>query len=134
MSQRKMTLGMKDEVYGHVYGKTEQEELEIIAEIHRVMYCELLSRNILELWDWGTRARNVFLKNRLKTISDVVGLTAQQANGLMACGSMTRREIYEVCKTHGILLTQWIPEGYQDRSRYSFRQEEFRDRLISNGD
>lgn len=129
----KLVLGMKNEVYEIPFEHLQEQASEMMAFVYQMAYKELLSRNILDLWDWGTRARNVFHDNGLRTIQDLVMLSPECVSKLLRCGFHTRKDIYEVCVSFGIVLIHWMPDGYKDGHVQYTRRAEFQDRLKVNG-
>lgn len=125
-------LGMKSEVHAVQWEQLEEEARELIAGVYQIVYAELLSRQILDLWDWGTRARHTFEKNRLETVGDLARLSEDRVSKLLWCGYQTRKEIYEVCYSYGVVLAHWMPKGYTERHMPCSRNE-FQDRLKVNG-
>ena len=127
-----ITLGVRSEIQSIDFVGWEYGAEEAMEFIHAVAYVELLSRNVLVMWDWGARTQNMLLKNKLNTISDIMSLDLRQINRLSGCGYKTRKEVYDVFCSYGLKMAAWMPGHYWERMNYKFADEpgENKDRLV----
>lgn len=110
-----ITLGMKHEIIPFDFTILGEEAMPFVEVIHTFAYTELLSRPVLQMIDWSTRVQNMFMKNHLNLIKDVVMISEAHIQRLMGCGYKTRQEVFSIFKEYGIILEQWNPDKYWDK-------------------
>lgn len=109
-----LTLGTKEEIIPYDFSYLGWEAREITEFIHDTAYAELVARPINSLC-WSVRVDNMFRANKLNSIGMVMNISIESINNLYGCGFKTRREVYEVFESYGIVLDQWHPDRYYDK-------------------
>lgn len=116
-------LGMPDEVVSIDMNYIDDREVVLILDfIHHIVWKELLSRSLYSMCDWSSRTNTIFLQYDLTLVGHVAVLSKSEVNRLHGCGYHTRKEIYEVCKSYGLILSNWVPGTYyEEKPRYVFK-------------
>lgn len=118
-------LGMRDEVLPIDLSYTDEEEIAMIMDfVHELAYTELLSREIMSMWEWSVRTQGVLAQNNLIQVGHIVGLSKIEVNRMAGCGYKTRKEIYDVYKSYGLIMPNWSPGMYYEKANYQFNDEE----------
>lgn len=115
-------LGTKEEITQIDWEYLDMEEASLVTGfIYQVAYNELVSRRIGDMADWSSRAANLFETYRMELIRDVIHMTKNDVNRLSGMGYITRKEVYDVFKLHGIIMPNWMPGHYYERMNYKYR-------------
>lgn len=113
-------IGVRDEIMPVSFVEMGWETQWIIEKLHIIAYNELIHRNILTVFDWSLRTKNIFLHNNIRAIGHVICAELRYINNLVGCGFKSRREIYEVFNYElGIKLNQWNPDLYMDKFQFN---------------
>lgn len=115
-----IVLGKREEICSIDIEHMGDEAEEIIEFIHAVAYVELLSRDVLSMFEWGPHVRNTFAKHNIRTVSDVMSLDLRQINRMSGCGHIMRKQVYEIFCSYGFKLAAWMPGHYWERMNYKF--------------
>lgn len=116
-----VVLGMKDEILSINWEYQDEQELKhMIQFVHNVAYKELLSRSLMNMCDWSSRVRTLFITHRLDLISHVVLLSKDEVNQLHGGGYKTRKEVFDTFQVYGISIPNWMPGYYYERANYKF--------------
>jgi hypothetical protein len=114
-------FGMRDEILPIDMSYMDDREVMLIVDfVHHIAWKELLSRTIQSMHDWSSRARTLFIDHDMSIIQHVVILSKNEVNRLNGCGYKTRKEIYDVYKSYGLTLPNWMPGDYYERKNYIF--------------
>ena len=118
-----IVLGMKDEIVPIDMNYIDDREILLIVDfVHHVAWKELLSRTIRSMHDWSSRANTLFLQYDFNLIGHLAVLSKNEVNNLQGCGYKTRKEVYDICKSYGLTLPNWMPGMfYDERPRYIFK-------------
>lgn len=109
----KFFIGMKGEILPYDFTDLGWEAKGLMESLHHILYGELMSRPSLTMWDWSIRTKNVFLRNKLLTVGNVVHVTIDTINNFYGCGYKTRKEVYNVFKEElNMMLMNWSPDLY----------------------
>jgi len=122
-------LGMRDEILSIDFMYVNDEEVACIMEfVHKIAWQELISRTILSMAEWSSHAKTVFINHSFSQVGHIIILTKDEVNRLYGCGYMTRKEIFEVFKSYGIVLSGWEPGHYYEKRncRYKFIDDEIK--------
>lgn len=115
-------LGVREEILPIDMNYMDDREVELIIDfVHRVARKELLSRSIISMHDWSSRAQTLFIEHEFHIIQHIVVLSKNEVNDLNGCGYKTRKEIYDICKSYGLTLPNWSPGYYYERKNYIFK-------------
>jgi hypothetical protein len=116
-SRNKLILGVKQEIFYPIdFTNMGWDAQDIVYFIHEIAYRELMNRNLVMVWDWSVRVKNMFTDNSIKTIGHVIHTNLEEINKFERCGFKTRREIYDTFITEfGIELKDWHPGLYYDK-------------------
>lgn len=110
---RNFMLGAIGEVIPYDFTNMGWEAKPLIEQINIIAFTELVNRSLFDSFDWGTRVKNMFLRNKLKTVGNVVFLSLEDVNRLSYCGYKTRKEVYDVFLNElNMELKQWNPDKY----------------------
>lgn len=110
---RNFMLGAIGEVIPYDFTNMGWEAKPLIEQINIIAFTELVNRSLFDSFDWGTRVKNMFLRNKLKTVGNVVFLSLEDVNRLSYCGYKTRKEVYDVFLNElNMELKQWNPDEY----------------------
>lgn len=113
MSQKIIfTLGVIGEVMPYDFSTLGMSAGPLIEKLHYTIVDVLRGKSIYKSFEWSMRARNVFLRNDIKTVGDVMDLTLRQINDLELCGARMRKEVYDEFLSIGIVLNNWDPSKY----------------------
>lgn len=109
------TLGTKDEIVPHDFTSMGWEAEHMMKRLNDIVFKELMDRYLLSIWQWSTRATNVFANNGLKTVGQIVGLSPAKVNSLVGCGLAVKSEIYYTFNDEfNMKLYSWAPyEGFK---------------------
>lgn len=118
-----LMLGMKDEVIPIDMSYVNDREAILIADsIHYIMWKELLSRTIRSMHDWSSRSHTLFLRYDFVLIGHLAVLSKNEVDQLEGCGYRTRKEVYDICKSYGLILPNWFPGTYyRGEPQYVFK-------------
>ncbi len=111
----KLMLGVVGEVIPYDFTNLGWNALELIEALNKVLYDHLINRPLLEEADWSVRTRNMFLRNRLTKVGQVLFMDVDHVNRLAGCGYQTRKNVYEEFQKKGIDLPAWKPEKYWEK-------------------
>ena len=81
----------------------------VVKLLHNTAIQELLSRNILSVWDWELRTKNMFQANKLKVVNDLVNKKQEDMKQIVGCGETTKKEVYAAFLMYHIRLKYWKP-------------------------
>ena len=88
----------------------EPEYVESVVKLlHNTAIKELLSRNILSVWDWELRTKNMFQANKMEVVNDLVNKKQEDMKRIVGCGETTKKEVYEAFLMYHIRLKYWKP-------------------------
>lgn len=119
-----IVLGVIGEVKSYDISCMNYEAIEEVTDfLHAVGYVEMISRPLETMEDWSIRVKNMFLRNRLIYISDVLSLDLKQVNRLSGCGYKVRQEVYQVMGSYGCKVEAWMPGHYWERMNYKFTDD-----------
>jgi hypothetical protein len=114
-------LGMKDEIMPIDLEYLDEFEAELVTGfVYHVAYNELVSRTLKDMAEWSSRAMTLFETHRMERIRDIIHMTKNEVNRLSGGGYVTRKEIYDVFRLHGIIMPNWMPGHYYERMNYKF--------------
>lgn len=110
-----LTLGVKEEIVSYDFTELGWDAQEIVEFMYSVAFTEMVSRNVLHMWDWSVRVKNMLVRNKLDTVGKVMHIEVIEINKLWGCGFKSRKEIYDVFKSLNIELKNWHPNHYWDK-------------------
>lgn len=110
-----LTLGVREEVMSYDFTYLGWEAYEITEFIYSVAFTELVSRPVLDIWDWSVRVRTLLIENNLDTVGKMMHIKVEEINTLRRCGFKLRKEIYEVLTSLSIPVENWHPNKYWDK-------------------
>ena len=92
----------------------------VVQLLHKMALKELLSRNVLSVWDWEIRTRHMFETNKMVVVGDLVHKTQEDVRKLIGCGDVTKKEVYEAFMTYHIRLKFWKSRIATSHNEYKF--------------
>jgi hypothetical protein len=111
------TLGVKNEVIPYDFTNMGWDAEEMMKRLHYYALNILMDKQLPFIYCWSVRATNMFLKNNIHTVGQVICLSPKKVNGLVGCGLAIKKEVYYTFSDEfNIKLDSWSP--YEDMKRY----------------
>lgn len=120
-----LTLGIKGEVVPYDYTDMGWEAELLMEKLHNILYDSLMERELHLVYMWTGRVQNVFNRNHVSKVGQIVNMTESKVFTLHGCGLVVRKEVYGVFQdVVGITLPAWEPRRwYQKYRTYDFGDE-----------
>lgn len=125
-----LTLGVREEVIPYDFVYLGWDAHEITDFIYSVAFTEMVSRPVLDLWDWSVRVRHLLIENNLNTVGKIMHISLGEINALRGCGFKLRKEIYDVMKMLNIPAENWHPNKYWEKWYGQSAKKRESDRLL----
>jgi hypothetical protein len=121
----KLTLGVKGEVIPYDYTLLGWDAFSLMEQLHEILYAALMERNIYHAYVWTGHVQQVFARNHITTVGQIVNMSESKVFTLRGCGLVVRKEVYNVFQnTIGITLPAWEPKRWYAKYRnYDFGDE-----------
>lgn len=119
MGREILTLAPLGEVMPYDFTDLGEDASYLMYNIHWIAKQELMSRNVLHVYDWSARTVSILIGNQLTTIGHVCSISLDNINHLQGCGFKTRKEVYLTFRSiFNMKLKQWNPDEYLDKYRF----------------